>query len=241
MRAFGQWPLLLNSTTREVANLIAPTGRAARGLRLDAPASGDRVLHLVPAPLEKCRLGRDGIETPAVGAGVLAARRLAAEREAQGAAAAAEVESAREFERREAEAEAADGTRRAADAEFWRRLAEARARDAARTGSRPPAPTVGRARDLLGEGEQDWPCDVDALRRLLGDDELARRVEQPLSTDVECDVPPAIWHLMAVLELRRRGGAAHPQAIRAAIVARCGYRLTGEAIAAVLRVARGSS
>ena len=31
MRAFGQWPLLLNINRREVANLIAPNGRVARG------------------------------------------------------------------------------------------------------------------------------------------------------------------------------------------------------------------
>ena len=243
MRAFGQWPLLLNITTREVANLIAPKGRVARGLRLDPPASSDRVLHLVPAPLEKCRLGRDGIETPAVGAGVLAARRLAAEREAQRSATAPEVESAPagQLERRRTENQAFDADRRATDVQLRRRLADARARDAARTGGGPPASSRGRARDLLGEGEPDWPCDVDTLRRLLGDDDLARRLEQPLSTDVECDVPPAIWHLMAVLELRRRGGEAHPLAIRAAIVTHCGYRLTGEAIEGVLAVARDGS
>lgn len=242
MRAFGQWPLVLNITTREVANLIAPKGRVARRLRLDPPGSSDRVLQLVPAPLEKCRLGRDGIETPAVGPGVLAARRLAAERDAQLSATAAysTSASAEELERRKTEVQAFDAARRAADAQLWRRLAEARARDAARTGSGPPAPTSGaRARDLLGE--PDWPCDVDALRRLLGDDDLARRLEQPLSTDVECDVSPPIWHLMAVLELGRRGGEAHPLAIRAAIVTSCGYRLTGEAIAAVLRVVRAGS
>jgi hypothetical protein len=93
--------------------------------------------------------------------------------------------------------------------------------------------------DAPADEEQDWPCDLEALRRLLGDDELARRVEEPLGTDVECDVPAAIWHVMAVVELRRRGGSAHPLAIRAAIVGRCGYSLTGEAIASVLAVAGG--
>ena len=53
-------------------------------------------------------------------------------------------------------------------------------------------------------------------------------------------MPPAIWHLMAVLELRRRGGEAHPLAIRAAIVTNCGYGLTGEAVAGALAVARGN-
>jgi hypothetical protein len=42
------------------------------------------------------------------------------------------------------------------------------------------------------------------------------------------------------LELRRRGGSAHPLAVRAAIVGRCGYSLTDEAIAGVIEVAGGS-
>jgi hypothetical protein len=94
--------------------------------------------------------------------------------------------------------------------------------------------------DEPADDEREWPCDVQALRRLLGDDELARRVEQSLTSDVECDVPPAIWHLIAVLERRRRGGDPHPLAIRAAIVGRCGYSLTGEAIGAVFAMADGS-
>ena len=77
MRQVGQWPLLLNITTREVANLIVPRGAIARRLGLKSPASGDRVLHLHPAPLEHCRLCRDGIATPAVNTKVLAAPRLA--------------------------------------------------------------------------------------------------------------------------------------------------------------------
>jgi hypothetical protein len=104
----------------------------------------------------------------------------------------------------------------------------------------PGPPARSRAAKLMPEDEDEWPCDLEALRRLLGDDELAQRVEQPLITDVECDVPPAIWHLMAVLELRRRGGSAHPLAIRAAIVGRYGYSLTGHAVAGVLAVAGGS-
>src|SRR5439155_428843 len=49
MRATGRWPLLLNIKSREVA-LIAPGGEVARRLKLRPPASGDRVLHLVPSP-----------------------------------------------------------------------------------------------------------------------------------------------------------------------------------------------
>lgn len=93
--------------------------------------------------------------------------------------------------------------------------------------------------NALADSDPRWPTDPEALRRLLDDEELARRLEQPLSTDVVCDVEPAIWHLMAVLEWRERGGDAHPMAVRAAIVMNgCGYRLTGDAIAAVLVVAR---
>jgi hypothetical protein len=79
MRAEGRWPLLINIDRREVANLIAPHGEVARRLSLQPPASGDRVLHLVVSALADCRLCRDGIETPAVGRNVLAARRLARE------------------------------------------------------------------------------------------------------------------------------------------------------------------
>jgi hypothetical protein len=75
MRAEGQWPLLLNINTREVANLVAPAGRVARALGLKPPASGDRVQHLVPSPLRECQLCRDGIATAPIGAEVLAAPR----------------------------------------------------------------------------------------------------------------------------------------------------------------------
>jgi len=81
MRSEGQWPLVLSIDQREVANLAVPDGAIARRLELRPPASRDRVLHLVPFALAECRLGADGIETPAVDAGVLAAPRLARERQ----------------------------------------------------------------------------------------------------------------------------------------------------------------
>jgi hypothetical protein len=81
MRREGRWPLLLNINRREVANLIVPRGQVARRLGLRSPASGDRVLHLVTSPLDECRLCRDGIQTPAVGAEVLALPRLAREQQ----------------------------------------------------------------------------------------------------------------------------------------------------------------
>jgi hypothetical protein len=74
MRRQGHWPLLLNITTREVANLVTPTGRVAHRLHLTPPASADRVLHLLPSPLHDCRLCQDGIETPKINAHVLAER-----------------------------------------------------------------------------------------------------------------------------------------------------------------------
>jgi hypothetical protein len=79
MRREGRWPLVLSVERRELANLISPGGVVASRLGLNTPASGDRVLHLVPCRLDACRLGRDGIETPAVGGNVLAAPRRARE------------------------------------------------------------------------------------------------------------------------------------------------------------------
>jgi hypothetical protein len=148
-----------------------------------------------------------------------------------------------ERERRRIAAEAVARARRAANARLERRLAaEVPARmhpDVPRIAS-PTASVPVRA--PLPERDESWPCDLEALRRLVGDDDLAQRLERPLNTDVECDVPPAIWHLMAFLEWRRRGGEAHPLAIRAAIVQNgCGYRVTGEAIAGVLSVASTSA
>jgi len=78
-----------------------------------------------------------------------------------------------------------------------------------------PQPTPGSVVRALPDDEERWPRDLEALRRRLGGQELERRVEPPPSTDVEYDVPLAIWHLMTVLEWRRRGSYAHPLAIRA--------------------------
>jgi hypothetical protein len=173
--------------------------------------------------LEHARLDADGLHTPAGDALDKALERRRA----------AEVER----ERRMAEAEARDrDRRRALEAERERRRVEAPAYPRLPTSSVAPQPERGRIR-VIADDEPDWPRDLGTLRRLIGDDELARRVEQPLSTDVECDVPVAVWHLMAVLEARRRGGNPHPMAVRAGIVARCGYALTREAIASVLAIA----
>ena len=157
----------------------------------------------------------------------------------------------RELERRRA-AEAAEVERhRAAEVQLERGWREAREQvraihapgrqlsPAAHAPSDLRRPPRSALRSALGEKDLKWPTDLEGLRRLLDDEDLARLLEQPLSTDVACDVEPAIWHLMAVLECRKRGGDAHPMAVRAAIVMnRCGYSLTGDAIAAVLALAR---
>lgn len=118
--------------------------------------------------------------------------------------------------------------------------AQIRVQAPARLAGYVPQPSRHQIAQLaVGEDQQAWPTDLPNLRRLLNDDSLARRLEQPLSTDVECVVPCAIWHLIAILEWRRRGGKAHPLAIRAVVVDTCraGYQLTGEAIAGVLAAA----
>ena len=185
--------------------------------------SSEPVLCVVEG-LEHARLDADGLHTPASDAlDEALERRKAAEAER---------------ERRLAEAEARTQERRhALEAERERRRAEAPAYPRLSPAGVAP-PREHRPIRVIANDEPEWPHSLDALRRLLGDDELARRVERPLSTDVECDVPAAIWHLMAVLEARRRGGNPHPMAVRAGIVARCGYTLTREAVAGVLAVAQ---
>jgi hypothetical protein len=216
------WALAVNPQERLVATIAdAGLGREAG---LVQGRSGGMLLCVVDA-LEDARLDADGLYTRASGAleKALDRRRAAA------------AELARRL--KEAEARARD-RERARMAEFERRRAEpASYRGAEALPTVPPWPARSRAVEVVADEAQEWPTDLEALRRLLGDDELARRVEEPLPTDVECDVPPAIWHLMAVLEARKRDDNPHPMAIRAAIVGRCGYALTREAIAGVLAAA----
>src|SRR5207249_789652 len=98
-----------------------------------------------------------------------------------------------------------------------------------------PAPTEQRT-SLLWRDES-WPRDRAALCQLLGNPNLAWQLEQPLATDVDCGQPPAIWHLMAALEFRKRGYDAHPLAIRAVLTCNgCNVLLTREAIEPVLAI-----
>jgi hypothetical protein len=71
MSRAGVWPLLFSTERRQLANVIPPDGEPALRLGLPPPASLERVLHLVPNPLDLCRLGRYGIATPAVGPDLL--------------------------------------------------------------------------------------------------------------------------------------------------------------------------
>jgi hypothetical protein len=91
----------------------------------------------------------------------------------------------------------------------------------------PPQPT-----------EQDAPRDLPSLRALLDDQNLARQLEQPLATDVECGQPAAVWHLVAALEFRKRNYTAHPLLVRAVLTGNgCSVRLTKEALEPVLAIA----
>jgi hypothetical protein len=230
------WALAINPQERLIATVTTEDlGRAATGVQ----GRADGLLLCVVAELDDARLDGDGLHT-AVSDAVdreLERRRAAKAAEAvrRRAAEAAGLERRRALE--------ADLERQRRDAQTRARAGQARERQrrgspAAPSPSDPRPPTRAAVRDALVESDS-WPTDLQALRRLLDDAELATRLEQPLSTDVMCDVESAIWHLMAVLEWRRRGGDAHPNAVRAAIVMNgCGYSLTGDAIAAVLAVAR---
>jgi len=217
------WALAINPQERLIATVTA--SELARTARLTQDRHRTPLLCVVDE-LEHARLDHDGLHTPA-------SDRIDEERERRRVAEA-------ERERR-LEAEAQTRARRGAeDAE----RARARATALARSHAGPPRAetTFETLATILPPRDESWPCDLNVLRRVLDDEDLARRLEQPLSTDVECDVPAPVWHLMAVLEWRKRGEDAHPLAIRAAIVLNgCGYRLTGEAVAGAIAVARADT
>ena len=215
------WALAINPQERLIATIT--TSELARSARLIKDLPNGPLLCVVDE-LEHAHLDADGLHTRTSDAidGELK-RRRAAEAELQ----------------RRLEAHAQAHALRAAETRLERHRAGAetpRHPRAPRTGPRPPHEW---SPEVLAADDERWPRDLDGLRQLLDDENLAQRVERPLSSDVACDVPPAIWHLMAVLEWQARGGEAHPLAIRAAIVqSGCGYGLTGEAIAGVLAVAK---
>jgi hypothetical protein len=231
------WALAINPQERLIATVTTEDlGRAATSVQDGAGG----LLLCVVAELDDARLDGDGLHT---------AVSDAVDRELERRRAAEAAESER---RRAAEAAGVE-RRRALEADLERQRRDAQARVHALQATErqlpvsptPPSPSDLRpltrpaVRNALVESDSRWPTDLQALRRLLDDEDLARRLEQPLSTDVMCDVESAIWHLMAVLEWRKRGSDAHPMAVRAAIVMNgCGYSLTGDAIAAVLAAAR---
>jgi hypothetical protein len=214
------WVIAINPQERLIATVT--TSDLARSAQLTQDRNRTPLLCVVDE-LEHARLDQNGLHTPA-------SDRIDEERERRRAA---EAEGQRRLE-----AEALARARRAAeDSERARAHAEALA-------SSHPAPSriehpAQPAARLTSPHDERWPSDLNTLRRLLGNEDLARRLEQPLSTDVECHVPAAVWHLMAVLEWRQRGKDAHPLAVRASIVlSGCGYSLTGEAVAGAIAIAK---
>jgi len=233
------WALVVDPQERLIATVAEARLMQGAGVVVIQGRARAALLCLVDE-LERARLDADGLHTPVSD---VVDRELERRRAAEAA----------ESQRRRAAEAAESERRRAAEVEFERGWREAR--EQGRTLRAPEhqnelSPTAHSSSDLrrppgsavlsaLGDKDLKWPTNLEGLRRLLDDADLARRLEQPLSTDVACDVEPAIWHLMAVLEWRKRGGDAHPMAVRAAIVMnRCGYSLTGDAIAAVLALAR---
>lgn len=222
--AHDGWAIAINPQERLIATIT--TCDLARSAKLLTARPKDKLLCFVDS-LEHARLDGEGMHTPV--------------------SEAIDEEMAREQARED------ELLRRWKEEDRTRTLREAETQRAAPGPERPPSshafapmPTHELTHEPAVSGsspyEDAWPSHLDALRRLLGDESLAQRLEQPLSTDVECDVPPAVWHLMAVLEWRRRGGDAHPHAVRASIVQHgCGYRLTGAAVAGILAVARDHS
>ena len=231
------WVLSVNPQDRLIATLV--DGDIARAAGLVHGHSRHQLLCIVDE-LDHVRLTADGLHTPASDAiDKEVARREAAEEQRR----LAEEAAAAQLRRRRATARAA-AERNATEpchSDAWVPEPNA-ARLLLQHDQRGPAPAwVSAPRPAANRREEDWPHDLKALRHLLGDDELARQVEQPLSTDVECGVPTAVWHLMAVLEFRKRDSAAHPLLIRAVLTINgCSVRLTGEAVAGVLDVARAA-
>lgn len=71
MRRCGCWPLLINTETQELVNLLVPGYATATRLGLHSDFA-EGVLHAVASPLESCRICEDGIECkPIVYAGSL--------------------------------------------------------------------------------------------------------------------------------------------------------------------------
>jgi hypothetical protein len=233
------WALAVNPQERLIATMVRR--EIARAVGLVRDHSRHPLLCAVD-DLDRVRLAEDGLHTEASDA---VDRELARRHAAEARRAAAEARLAKQ---RATEAEAA--RRKAAESD--RERAEIAARRALHP--RPterikalgphephaqPIPEPGTPQQI--HTERDWPSDLATLRLLLGDEDLARRLERPLSTDAPCDLPAAEWHLMAALEFRKRGDGAHPAAIRAVLTCNgCGFTLTREAIAGVMQAVRAA-
>jgi hypothetical protein len=235
------WALSINPEDRLIATLV--DGDIARTAGLVHRHSRHPLLCIVDE-LDHVRLTADGLHTPASDAiDKELARREAAEEQRRlvEEAAAAELRRRAATARAAAERSATEPSRSEAPVlQPW--LARLPLQQDAQHGFATPIPArVSAPRSAADPREEDWPHDLEALRRLLGDDDLAQQLDQSLSTDVECGLPAAVWHLMAVLEFRKREYAAHPLLIRAVLTGNgCSVLLTGEAVAGVLDVARAA-
>jgi hypothetical protein len=235
------WALAINPQERLIATLMsAGTARAAGMSR--GPSHGE--LLCVVDDLENARLDGGGLHAPASDVCDKAlARRRAAEAVRRRAAANRAAAAAKDQVRRSTESARTTMTGQAPIAE----PATQRPLHAGPAGSRleqnGAASTAGKAPSALShQFEQDWPRDPSALRALLGDENLARQLERPLPSDVQCGQPAAIWHLMAALEYRKRNCTAHPLLIRAVLTVNgCSVRLTREAVEPVLAIVNRAS
>ncbi len=213
------WAITINPQERLIATLIP--GEIARDAGLTRQRRPGQLLCVIDQ-LDNARLDQHGVHTPASDhADQEIERRRKAEAERQ-----------RQIE----EAQKAVARHAAEEATRWQTLTAARTH---RTTTPKIECLTATQEPIPARQSSHWPLNAAKLRQLLDDPDLAQRLENPLPTDVACDVPPAIWHMMAVLEWRRRGGNAHPHAVRATIVLQgCGYGLTGAAVAGAIDVAR---
>lgn len=232
------WALAVNPQERLIATLVNSHIANAAGLARGRPHA--EALCIVD-DLDKARLDATGLHTSASDRIDVALARLKATEEArrkageQRAADAARQQAKIEAQR--ATAAAQQEARRARFAAEEQRRRDSISNSLMSAAAARPAETDRWQEHARQSPTRDWPTDLSALRTLLGDPALAQQLEQPLATDVHCDQPAAVWHLMAALEYRKRNYAAHPLAIRAVLTGNgCSVLLTKEAIESVLAI-----